>query len=170
MLLVKGNLPEAKRRLCASADEASGNNAAETHVSSTDVLKAQKTFSASLSEYLAVGDISAAATTLECLIMLNYLAGDGATEPMSGSQGNISAAMETLHSASQGFNSRGYSQSTSYERVVQFAAHLLYIHATKGYVGDLTFQLIAANMFLKATPASLHSRATDAVHKRISLQ
>jgi hypothetical protein len=135
MLLVKGNLSEAKRRLCASADESSGNNAVETHVSSTGVLKAQTTFSASLSEYLAVGDLSAAATTVECLTMLNYLAGDSATEPMSGSQGNISAAMATLESASQGFSSRGYSQSVNYERVVQFAGHLLYIHARKGYVG-----------------------------------
>ncbi len=133
ILLTSGNLAEAKRRLCAAADEPSGNNSAsEANVSSTGVLKSHRAFSAGLLEYLSVGDLSAASISAKCLVLLSYLTGDGGTEPMSALQGNISTAMATLESASQGFASRGYSRSVEYERVVQSSSRLLYIHATKG--------------------------------------
>ncbi|KAM3513826.1 hypothetical protein MY11210_002551 [Beauveria gryllotalpidicola] len=118
-----GDLAASKRALCA----ASG-----AEVSFADVLKARCTFSDGMSEALATGDVESAETAAECLVLHGYLTNGEASEPMSFSQGNIAAAMQTLDCASQELAARGHGTSPSGERLVQFGAHLLYMHATRG--------------------------------------
>ncbi|OAA48223.1 DUF1740-domain-containing protein [Beauveria brongniartii RCEF 3172] len=118
-----GNLAASKRALCATSG---------AEVSFTDVLKARSAFSDGMSEALFTGDVESAETAAECLVLHSYLTNGEASEPMSLSQGNIAAAMQTLDSASQELALRGHGTSSSGERLVQFGAHLLYMHATRG--------------------------------------
>ncbi|PMB69684.1 Protein NRDE2 [Beauveria bassiana] len=117
------DLAASKRALCA---------ASSAEVSFADVLKARSTFSDGMSEALFTGDVESAETAAECLVLHSYLANGEATEPMSLSQGNIAAAMQTLDHASQELAARGQGTSPSGERLIQFGAHLLYMHATRG--------------------------------------
>ncbi|TQV99872.1 hypothetical protein V2A60_005301 [Cordyceps javanica] len=125
MALANGNLSSSKRALCA----ASGS---EAEVSFADVLKAGSAFSGSMSESLSLGDVDSAETAAECLVLHSYLTNSEASEPMSLSQGNISAAMDMLDSTSKELTVRGYGKTHYCERLVQFGAHLLYLHATRG--------------------------------------
>lgn len=127
MAFANGNLTSSKRALCAAGS-------AEAEVSFADVLKASSAFSGSMAESLSMGDIESAEIAAECLVLHSYLTNSDASEPMSLSQGNISAAMQTLESASQELALRGHGVTPSCERLVQFGAHLLYLHATRGYV------------------------------------
>ncbi|KAJ4144769.1 hypothetical protein LMH87_003639 [Akanthomyces muscarius] len=125
MALVNGNLDSSKRALCAVG-------AAQAEMSFADVLKASSAFSGSMAESLSMGDMESAETAAECTVLHSYLTSSEASEPMSLSQGNISAAMQTLDSAVQQLSLRGHGSSPACERLVQFGAHLLYLHATKG--------------------------------------
>ena len=127
MALVNGNLASSKRALCAVG-------AAQAEMSFADVLKASSAFSGSMAESLSMGDMESTETAAECTVLHSYLTNSEASEPMSLSQGNISAAMQTLDSAVQQLSLRGHGSSPACERLVQFGAHLLYLHATKGYV------------------------------------
>ncbi|KGQ12616.1 hypothetical protein BBAD15_g1645 [Beauveria bassiana D1-5] len=118
-----GDLAASKRALCA---------ASSAEVSFADVLKARSTFSDGMSQALFTGDVESAETAGECLVLHSYLTNGEASEPMSLSQGNIAAAMQTLDHASQELAARGQGTSPSGERLVQFGAHLLYMHATRG--------------------------------------
>ncbi|KAF1731917.1 Protein NRDE2 [Beauveria bassiana] len=118
-----GDLAASKRVLCA---------ASSAEVSFADVLKARTTFSDGMSEALFTGDVESAETAAECLVLHSYLTNGEASEPMSLSQGNIAAAMQTLDHASQELAARGQGNSPSGERLIQFGAHLLYMHATRG--------------------------------------
>lgn len=125
MALTGGDLIASKRALCAVGSK-------DAEVSFADVLKASSTFSGSISESLSIGDIESAETAAECLVLHSYLTNLEASEPMSMSQGNISAAMQTLESASKELVIRGHGISPACERLAQFGAHLLYLHATRG--------------------------------------
>ncbi|PTB66362.1 DUF1740-domain-containing protein [Trichoderma citrinoviride] len=133
MDLEAGNLGLAKARLCASVDEklkGVGTDAPE--ISNTTLLKAHQTFTSSFHEYLFGGDSAGASTLAECMVLLAYLTASGNTEPTSVLQGNIAAAMNTVDGISQEFRSRDQGDSAAHERVLQYAAHLLYLHASKG--------------------------------------
>ncbi|KAF4979484.1 hypothetical protein FZEAL_4343 [Fusarium zealandicum] len=132
MELELGHKKLAIRRLCSSTDEFLRTATEGTEVSSTHVLKAQQTFYSSKDFLLSAGNIDRAATLTECLALLSYLTAEGYAEPMSASQGNISAAMDVIHKVSLDYRSRGHEKSQAHERVLQFAARLLYLHATHG--------------------------------------
>lgn len=136
MALVNGNLASSKRCLCATG-------AAQAEVSFADVLKAGSAFSGSMAEALSMGDAESAETAAECIVLHSYLTNSEASEPMSRSQGNISAAMQILDSAVQEFSLGGHGSSLACECLVQFGAHLLYLHATKGYVQVAVFSYLA---------------------------
>ncbi|OAR00968.1 hypothetical protein LLEC1_07225 [Akanthomyces lecanii] len=125
ILFVNGNLASSKKALCAT----SGSQA---EVSFADVLKANSAFSGSMVEALSMGDTEAAETAAECAVLHSYLTNGEASEPMSLSQGNISAAMQTLDSTAQELSLRGHGSSPACERLIQFGAHLIYLHAAKG--------------------------------------
>ncbi|KAJ3476336.1 hypothetical protein NLG97_g9163 [Lecanicillium saksenae] len=125
MALANGDITSSKRALYITGST-------ESEVSFADVLKASSAFSGSMSESLSIGDIDSAETAAECLVLHSYLTNTEASEPMSISQGNISAAMQTLESASKELALRGHGITASGERLAQFGAHLLYLHATQG--------------------------------------
>lgn len=133
---MNGNLTSFKRCLCATG-------AAQAEVSFADVLKAGSAFLGSMAESLSMGDAESAETAAECTVLHSYLTNSEASEPISLSQGNISAAMQTLDSAVQEFSLREHGSSPACERLVQFGAHLLYLHATKGYVQMALFSYLA---------------------------
>ncbi|OTA06519.1 hypothetical protein A9Z42_0072590 [Trichoderma parareesei] len=133
MDLEAGNVGLAKARLCASVDETLKGVVTEVpEISNTTLLKAQQAFTSGFHEYLLGGDFAGASTLAECLALLAYLTASGSTEPTSVLQGNIAAAMNTVDAISQEFRSQDQGGSAAHERVLQYAAHLLYLHASKG--------------------------------------
>jgi hypothetical protein len=133
MDLEAGNVGLAKVRLCASVDETLRGVVTEVpEISNTTLLKAQQTFTSSFHESLISGDAAGASTLAECMALLAYLTAPGSTEPTSVLQGNIAAAMNTVDAICQEFRSQDQGGSAAHERVLQHAAHLLYLHASKG--------------------------------------
>lgn len=131
----KGNIGLAKVRLCSSVDDTLKVTETETddpEVGSTTLLKAHQTFTSDLHQHLTGGDPAGASTLAECMILLSYLTASGNQEPTSASQGNIAAAMNTVDVISREFQSQDQVGAKAHERVLQFAAHLLYLHASKG--------------------------------------
>ncbi|TFA99496.1 Protein NRDE2-like [Trichoderma ghanense] len=133
MDLEAGNIGLAKARLCASVDEQlKGMGTDIPEISNTTLLKAHQAFTSGFHEYLFDGDYAGASTLAECMVLLAYLTASGNTEPTSVLQGNIAAAMNTVDVVSQEFRSQDLGGSAAHERVLQYAAHLLYLHASKG--------------------------------------
>lgn len=129
----QGNISLAKMRLCSTVGgtlKATGTGVPE--VSNTTLLKAHQTFTSDFHQYLLSGDSMGASTLAECMILLSYLTASENEEPTSASQGNISAAMNTVDTISGEFQSRDQVSAKTHERIFQFAAHLLYLHASKG--------------------------------------
>ncbi|KAL7921975.1 NRDE-2, necessary for RNA interference domain-containing protein [Trichoderma austrokoningii] len=129
----QGNIDLAKTRLYSSVDDTlrvTGTGVPE--VGSTTLLKARQTFTSDFHQYLTGGDSAGASTLAECIILLSYLTASGNEEPTSASQGNIAAAMNTVDVISRDFQSQDQVGAKAHERVFQFAAHLLYLHASKG--------------------------------------
>jgi hypothetical protein len=132
MELQGGDKQLAVRRLCSYVDDALRRSAGTPEVSSTHILKAHQTFSSLMSDFISGAKLEGASTLAECLVLLSYLTSESCAEPMSASQGSISAAIETVHRVSLEFKSRGYQASRAHERLLQFASRLLYLHATRG--------------------------------------
>lgn len=132
MELELGNKKVATQRLCASVDDNLRSLAQTPDVSSTHILKAHQAFSSRMNDFLSAGELDHAETLIECLVLLSYLTAEGCSEPTSDSQGNISAAIEVIHKQSLEFERRGHQASPAHERTLQFAARLLYLHATRG--------------------------------------
>ncbi|KAM6540038.1 hypothetical protein FALCPG4_001779 [Fusarium falciforme] len=132
MELELGNKKAATQRLCASVDDNLRSLDQTLDVSSTHILKAHQDFSSRMNDFLSAGELDHAETLIECLFLLSYLTAEGCSEPTSDSQGNISAAVEVIHKQSLEFKRRGHQASPAHERALQFAARLLYLHATRG--------------------------------------
>lgn len=132
MELEAGDKMSAVRRLCSSVDEVLRSAVGTPEITPTHVLKAHQLFSSTMGDFVSGGNLDHAVTPTECLVLLSYLTADGSAEPMSDSQGSISAAIETVHRVSQELKRRGYERSRAHERILQFASKLLYLHATRG--------------------------------------
>ncbi|RSL99760.1 hypothetical protein CEP52_009541 [Fusarium oligoseptatum] len=132
MELELGDKKAATQRICASVDDSLRSLDQAPDVSSTHILKAHQGFSSRMNDFLSAGELDHAEPLIECLVLLSYLTAEGCSEPTSDSQGNISAAIEVIHKQSLEFKRRGYQASPAHERVLQFAARLLYLHATRG--------------------------------------
>ncbi|KAL7798271.1 NRDE-2, necessary for RNA interference domain-containing protein [Trichoderma ceciliae] len=131
----QGSIGPAKMRLCASVDEnlkRTKTVAVALELSNTTVLKAHQIFSSDFHEYLFGGDLVGASILAECMVLLSYLTASENSEPTSVSQGNIAAAMNAVETISQEFRSQDQANAAAYERFLQFAAQLLYLHASKG--------------------------------------
>ncbi|UKZ88508.1 uncharacterized protein TrAFT101_004262 [Trichoderma asperellum] len=129
----EGNIGLAKLRLCSSVDDTPkviGTDVPE--VGSTALLKSHQTFTSDFHQYLTGEDSVGASTLAECMILLSYLTASGNEEPTSASQGNIAAAMNTVDAISREFQSHDQVGAKAHERIFQFAAQLLYLHASKG--------------------------------------
>ncbi|CAJ0553474.1 Ff.00g119860.m01.CDS01 [Fusarium sp. VM40] len=132
MELEAGDKMSAVRRLCSSVDEILRSAVGTPEITPTHVLKAHQIFSSTMGDFVSGGNLDHAVTPAGCLVLLSYLTADGSAEPMSVSQGSISAAIETVHRVSQELKRRGYERSRAHERILQFASKLLYLHAARG--------------------------------------
>lgn len=111
-----------------------GTSSANTESNATyaDLLKARQNLSSSREFLLSAGNIHQAAVFAESSAMLEYLSPfAGSTDPIA-RQGDIEAAMNSIQAFTSEAVSRGHAASHSLERLLQFAAHLLYLHATRG--------------------------------------
>lgn len=132
MALSSDNKKLAVRRLCSSTDPTLKSLGADLEASPTQILKTRQLFSSNMTHSVVTGNLDAAAVYAECQALLSYLTADGATEPMSATQGNISAAMDSILSSSSEFETRGFEQALAHEQILQFAAKLLYHNACHG--------------------------------------
>jgi hypothetical protein len=96
------------------------------------LLKARSHFSATRDYSISSQQLETAAQYAESLMLLEYLSAEDGSEPASETQGNISAALSTIHVFSQELSSRNLHTSPHHERLLQTAARLLYHHATHG--------------------------------------
>lgn len=129
--LEAGNMKGALAR-CITASNAGTTAGSEPTATYSQLLKARQTFSSSCDFLLSAGKIHQATLFAEIRALLEYLSQlAGTTEPSS-RQGDIQASMDTIDSFTTEAVSRGHASSTSLERLLQFAAHLLYLHANRG--------------------------------------
>jgi hypothetical protein len=127
--LGSGEKAMALSRLCSSVDR--GAQSSST-VSAVLLLKARSHFSSTRDYSLSSQQLETAAQYAESLMLLEYLVAETGSEPASDAQGNITAALASVHTFSQELESRNLSNSPHHERLLQTAARLLYYHATHG--------------------------------------
>ena len=132
MELEENNKAAATRRLCSSVDEVLRNSAENLDIAPTHILKAHQIFSSTMDDLISGGNIDHAEILSECLVLLSYLTAEGSTEPMSTSQGSISASIDTVNKVTHELKSRNHHTSRAHEKILQFASMLLYWHATRG--------------------------------------
>ncbi|KAL2129108.1 hypothetical protein VTI74DRAFT_8209 [Chaetomium olivicolor] len=128
MHLESGDKAMSLARLCSSVDRGFEG----LTVSPALLLKARSQFSATRDYSLSSQQLEAAAESVESLMLLEYLIAEGGSEPASDSQGNITAALDSIHAFSRELESRDLARSPHHERLLQNAARLLYYHATHG--------------------------------------
>ncbi|KAJ4402885.1 hypothetical protein N0V82_010730 [Gnomoniopsis sp. IMI 355080] len=117
---------------CISASKAGTTADIELSTTSSQLLKARQTLSASCDFLLSSGNIHQATLFTETFALLEYVSHVvGTTEPTP-RQGDIQASMDAIHTFTAEAVTRGHGSSSSLERLLQFAAHLLYLHATRG--------------------------------------
>ncbi|OIW33959.1 DUF1740-domain-containing protein [Coniochaeta ligniaria NRRL 30616] len=123
-------LTKALARLCF------GEPARSTAITPALILKARSELSSQRDSFLSAGSPGNASHFAVSLALLSYLstsAGDASgKEPQSADQGNITVAMAVCNAFSAELISRGLAQSPVHERFLQFAARLVYYHATHG--------------------------------------
>ena len=114
-------------------------------VSPMHILKATKQLIANRDCLISTGDVDGGVLNAECLALLEFLTARGPSEPKSVLQGNISAAMAGIWRCSEDLCSRKQGTSLAHERLLQFAARLLYLYSTRGYVVLIRPTLPATN-------------------------
>lgn len=130
--LEAGDMKSALARCVAASAAAShiGNEASATY---TQLLKARQCLSSSRGFLLSVGNLEQAIIFSQAGCLLEYLSDaiDSAdAAPLR--QGNIDAAMDIIHTFIAEATDRGHAASPTLERLLQYAAHLLYLHAKRG--------------------------------------
>lgn len=129
--LEAGDMRSALAR-CIAATGTDQTNA-ETTATYSQLLKARQNFSSSREFLLSIGNMQRAALYAETSSLLEYLSPfAGSTEHASSRQGDIQRAMDTIDTFTSEALTRAHSKSAHLERLLQFAAHLLYLHATRG--------------------------------------
>jgi len=132
-----GNKDRAVARLCSATEDAQAGSRPLEETSPSGILKARQKLHSSRDYQLSAGDTARACAYAQSFALLEYLTASGGAEPASASQGNISAAMDSIHAFSSDLSSRDLNASPAHERLLQFASHLLYLHAVSGYVVTL---------------------------------
>ncbi|KAK7751600.1 hypothetical protein SLS62_006425 [Diatrype stigma] len=137
MELEDGALAQSALRLCTLAEGRSraASAADDDHhgpVAPSRVLKGRN-FLATNRDYLfSSGDPEHAIIYAKGLALLEYLTQKSNKESSSESQGDIWSAIASISACSDEFISRGLASSSAHEKLLQFAARLLYFHAGRG--------------------------------------
>ncbi|KAK0711637.1 NRDE-2, necessary for RNA interference-domain-containing protein [Lasiosphaeris hirsuta] len=126
--LESGQKHMALARLCSSVD----GKFEDLVVSPALLLKARSHFSSTRDYALSSQQLELAIHYAESQALFEYLAAEGGTEPASATQGNITAALESIRAFTNELISANRAQSIHHERLLQTAARLLYHHATHG--------------------------------------
>ncbi|KAI0122163.1 DUF1740-domain-containing protein [Daldinia grandis] len=134
MELEDGNLAKATLQLCILSDGPSSTRSISESLSAStaQILKTRHFLSSSRDYLLSSGDAENAIIYAKGLALLEYLTQQSSKEPSSGSQGDIWSAISSISTCSDELVSRDLKSSSSHERLLQFAAHLLYYHASQG--------------------------------------
>ncbi|KAG6365324.1 hypothetical protein INS49_006933 [Diaporthe citri] len=104
----------------------------EDSIAPSQLLKTRQMLSSHRDFLLSSGDLSQASVFAQTLSLFEYLSTETSTEPLSSQQGSISAAVSSINAFTSDVISRGHGSSADLERLLQFAAHLLYLHASRG--------------------------------------
>ncbi|CAN8097204.1 unnamed protein product [Discula destructiva] len=125
-----GNVKAALSRCIAAVGTTSAGT--EANIASVGILKARQMISSRREFLLSTGDIHQAAVFAELSAILEYLAPAASVADVTARRGDIQAAMDSIHTFTDEAVSRGHTGSSSLQLVLQFAAHLLYLHAKRG--------------------------------------
>ncbi|KAI3399864.1 hypothetical protein diail_5375 [Diaporthe ilicicola] len=101
-------------------------------IAPSQLLKTRQMLASNRDFLLSSGDLNQAVEFAQTLSLFEYLSAETSTEPISSQQGNISAAISSIKVFTSDVVSRGRGSSADLERLLQFAAHLLYTHASRG--------------------------------------
>ncbi|ROW12788.1 hypothetical protein VMCG_00642 [Cytospora schulzeri] len=133
--LEAGETKKALARCICSVEESKSvaqSTELESIITPSQVLKARQKLSSTRDYLLSAGDLFQATEFAQTLALFEYLSAEGSTEPTSAHQGNISAAMTSIDTFASDAVARGHGKTADLEHLLQFAAHLLYIYATRG--------------------------------------
>lgn len=131
--LEAGDMKSALGRCVATSGTSipqTGNQASATY---SQLLKARQMLSSSRGFLLSVGNLDQAILFAQASCLLEYLSDciDSA-ESAPSRQGRIDAAMEVIHTFTSEAVDRGHAAAAALERLLQHAAHLLYLHVVRG--------------------------------------
>ena len=121
----------ALSRLCSSVDE-SGIQLAQKGTTAPTLLKTRSHLSSRRDYLLSSGDLEDALEYSISLTLFDYLHSGTGIGVGSQIQGDIMAAIERVRGFSNELASRDLEKSLVHEAFLQFAARLLYFHASNG--------------------------------------
>lgn len=128
------NLPKSILQLCALSDNSSSTTPIPENLtaSTTQILRARQFLSSNRDYLLSSGDATNAIIYAEGLALLEYLTRQSNKESSSGCQGDIWSAISSISTCSDELVFRSLADSPAHERLLQYAARLLYYHARQG--------------------------------------
>ena len=121
-------LGTSTQRLCCEIPPPPGDEQATP----SQILKTRNHLASNRDYLLSSGAPARAVVYARGLALLEYLTAKSNREPSSGGQGDIWSAMASISGCTAEFAARGLAQSPAHEELLQFAARLLYLHASKG--------------------------------------
>lgn len=131
----RGNRSAALRLLCSVADpELRKDQSVANPPSSSQVLKATQSLAAETDAFLYSENWKAVATAGQCSMLLSYLTSTDTEEPVSPTQGNLSASLATVKRLRGELRNRKAEHSQGTEQLLQASARLMYWHTSKGLV------------------------------------
>lgn len=126
-----GNMQDTLAKCIAST--ADSNGLRSTPATSSQLLKARQALQSSRDFLLSSGDISKATVHAETIFLLEYASpGLDSAETRISRQGDVETAFQNLDSFASEAVAKGHGNSAHLERLLQSAAHLLYLHANRG--------------------------------------
>ncbi|KAI1212225.1 DUF1740-domain-containing protein [Annulohypoxylon truncatum] len=128
------NLAKGTLQLCSLSDDNYSTTSIlqNSSTSTAQILKAKQFLSSNRDYSLSSGNVEDAIVYAEGLALLEYLTQQSNKEPSNGIQGDIWSAISSISTCSDELVARGLGNSSSHERLLQFAARLLYYYASQG--------------------------------------
>ncbi|KAI1448265.1 DUF1740-domain-containing protein [Annulohypoxylon stygium] len=128
------NLTKGTLQLCVVSDEGSSTTSTlqNASASTAQILKARQFFSSNRDYLISSGNFGEALVYAEGLALLEYMTQESNKEPSNTNQGDIWSAVSSISTCSDELVTRDLGNNTHHERLLQFAARLLYHYASQG--------------------------------------